>query len=173
MAVRTDALDLASLNLKPGEAKRLELTVPVGDFDFGGESYSVEPDPVNVVLDLSRMARSGWALRLRFEARLTGTCMRCLGPAAPLSVIDAREVDQPGGGEELESPYVEKEQLDLGAWTRDALALELPGQILCGPDCAGLCAVCGVRLADAEPGHAHEAEPDPRWAKLRNLDLDR
>ena len=35
------------------------------------------------------------------------------------------------------------EVLDLGAWARDALALALPDQVLCRPDCAGLCAVCG------------------------------
>jgi len=33
--------------------------------------------------------------------------MRCLEPAAPLVAVDAREVDLPGGGEELDSPYVD------------------------------------------------------------------
>jgi uncharacterized protein len=86
--------------------------------------------------------------------------------------VDAREVDVPGGGEELESPYVTEQVLDVRAWARDALALALGGeQVLCREDCAGLCAVCGERL---EPGeeHEHERAPDPRWAKLRELKLD-
>ena len=58
------------------------------------------------------------------------------------------------------------------AWARDALALALPQQLLCREECAGLCPVCGVDLNDAEPGHAHEREPDPRWAKLSELRFD-
>jgi uncharacterized protein len=98
--------------------------------------------------------------------------MRCLQPAAPRFEVDAREVDRPGEGEELDSPYVSADQvLDVRAWARDALALELPAQIVCREDCAGLCAQCGADL-NADPDHAHEPEPDPRWAKLRELKFD-
>ncbi len=54
---------------------------------------------------------------------------------------------------------------------RDALALALPAQIVCRPDCLGLCSVCGANLND-DPEHAHERAPDPRWAKLSELKLD-
>ena len=58
--------------------------------------------------------------------------MRCLEPAEPVFDVDVREVDQPGGGEELSSPYVGgDEELDLARWARDALALELPAQLTC------------------------------------------
>ena len=63
------------------------------------------------------------------------------------------------------------DDLDLRAWARDALALALPAQIVCREDCLGLCADCGANL-NADPGHAHEAAPDPRWAKLSELKLD-
>jgi uncharacterized protein len=86
--------------------------------------------------------------------------------------IDAREVDQERtGDEELRSPYVEETELDLGRWAHDAMALALPAQILCRPECAGLCPICGESLNDADPGaHDHESAPDPRWAKLRDLE---
>jgi DUF177 domain-containing protein len=32
-----------------------------------------------------------------------------------------------------------------------------------------LCAECGVPLADAGPGHRHEAAADPRWAALQRF----
>jgi uncharacterized protein len=99
--------------------------------------------------------------------------MRCLQPAAPTFAVDAREVSQPGDeGEELTTPYVVGNVLDLEAWVRDALALSLPQQLLCREDCAGLCPVCGVDLNTAEPGHGHEREPDPRWAKLSELKFE-
>ena len=66
--------------------------------------------------------------------------------------IDAREVDQPRAeDEELRSPYVSDGELDVGRWANDALVLALPSQPLCRPDCAGLCAVCGESLNDADP----------------------
>ena len=80
------------------------------------------------VLDVSRTTSSGWAMRLRFEAGLQGPCMRCLDPADLTFAVDAREVSVPGGGDELQSPYVgADDELDLEAWARDALALALPG----------------------------------------------
>ena len=94
--------------------------------------------------------------------------MRCLAVASPQLEIDAREVSQPGGGDELQSPYVVQGQLDLRAWARDALALSLPTQILCKPQCAGLCAICGADLNQAGPEHVHEREPDPRGPSSRS-----
>ena len=84
----------------------------------------------------------------------------------------AREVSQPGEGDELESPYVQDGVVDLTAWARDALALTVPTQVLCRPDCAGLCPVCGADLNEAGEDHAHESAPDPRWAKLSELRFD-
>jgi uncharacterized protein len=95
--------------------------------------------------------------------------MRCLESAEPTFQVDAREVSQPGGGEELSSPYVDDQVLDLHAWARDALALVLPTKLLCRDECAGLCAVCGENLNTAAPDHRHETGPDPRWAKLSEL----
>jgi len=86
--------------------------------------------------------------------------------------VDAREVDQPGGGEEMSSPYVSDQELDLSAWARDAYALALPAQVVCTPECAGLCPECGINLSTAGPEHHHAAAPDPRWAKLRELRFD-
>jgi DUF177 domain-containing protein len=169
---RSDTFDLAALRLSAGEGRRIALEVPVEAFELGGQRYAVEPSTVPVTLDVSRTTQRGWSLRLRFEVELHGPCTRCLEEAAPRFAIDAREIEQPGGGEELESPYVgEEEQLDLTAWARDALALGLPAQLLCRADCAGLCAICGENLNAAGPEHRHEAEPDPRWAKLRELEL--
>jgi uncharacterized protein len=86
--------------------------------------------------------------------------------------VVAREVSQPGEGEDLESPYVEGGILDLKSWARDALALTLPTQVLCRPDCAGLCAICGADLNEAGEEHRHQSEPDPRWSKLSELRFD-
>src|SRR3954463_5722189 len=146
MAARTDIFDLGRLRLSAGEGRRLGLGAVLGDFDFGGETYAVKPRVADATLDASRMTGGGYALRLRFEAGLSGPCMRCLEAAAPVVAVDAREVDAPGGGDEMRSPYVTDQELDLAAGARDAYALALPQQVVCTPECAGLCPECGINL---------------------------
>lgn len=169
MAPRTDSFDLGRLRLTAGEGRRLTLEVALDPLQFGGETYAVMPDAVESTLDISATTHHGYALRLRFGASLQGPCMRCLEPARPQVAVDSREVDQAGDVEELRSPYVDDEVLDVHAWARDALALALPAQLLCRAECAGLCTVCGTDLNSAGPAHAHEREPDPRWNKLREI----
>jgi uncharacterized protein len=172
MSARTDTFDLGRLRLSSGEGRRLELAVSLGRFHFGAQEYAVGPVLVPVVVDVSKMTGGGLALRLRFSAALAGPCMRCLGSAAPCFDVDVREVNQPGGGEELQSPYLDDaDVLDLAAWARDAYVLALPQQLVCRADCAGLCPECGADL-NADPDHAHERPPDPRWAALRELKLE-
>jgi DUF177 domain-containing protein len=171
MSPRTEIFDIGRLRLSSGEARRLDLDVPVDGFDFGGQRYAVPGGQVEATLDVTHTT-NGYSLRLRFATDLEGPCMRCLEPADHEVQVDAREIDQPGGGEDLSSPYLDEAQLDVQAWARDALALALPTQIVCREDCKGLCAICGENLNEAGAEHVHEAEPDPRWAALRELKLD-
>jgi uncharacterized protein len=171
MPQRTEIFDLGRLGLSSGEGRRLDFDVPVDGFSFAGQDYAVPGRSVEAVLDVSHTT-SGYSLRLRFAAAVTGPCMRCLEEAGHAIEVDSREIDQPGGGEDLRSPYLEQGQLDVQAWARDALALALPTQIVCRQECLGLCAVCGDNLNEVGPEHAHEAEPDPRWAALRELEFD-
>jgi uncharacterized protein len=108
---------------------------------------------------------------MAFRARVRGPCTRCLGPADIEVDVEAREIEEPTSSEEdLRSPYVDAEILDVGRWAHDSLVLALPLQLLCRPDCAGLCPVCGASLNDADPDeHRHEEVRDPRWAKLDEL----
>jgi uncharacterized protein len=173
VASRTDIFDLGRLGLTSGEGRHLDVTVRLDPLQFGGQRYEAVPAEVPAQLDVSRTTGNGWFLRLRLEARLSGPCMRCLEDAARAIAVDSREVDQPGSGDdELQSPYLDGDELDVHAWARDALVLELPTQIVCSEDCKGLCAICGENLNSAPQDHAHEAPPDPRWAKLSELKLD-
>jgi len=172
MAAETHDFDLAGLGLSSGEGRRLQLYVPVEPLTLGSESYSARPRLVAVQLGVSRMSGGGYALSMRFSAEVVGPCMRCLKDASPHIEVEAREVDRPGGGEELDSPYVHEETLDLASWARDAFALAMPVKILCREDCAGLCPVCAADLGEAPSDHRHESAPDPRWAKLRELELE-
>jgi uncharacterized protein len=172
MAQASTIIDLARLSLSHGEGRRLEVPVALEPLELAGQAY-VSPDSVPVRLDVSRPS-SGYAFRLRFPVLIEGPCMRCLGDAVLEAEVDSREVAQENtDDEELLSPYVVDDELDLGRWAHDAAVLAIPTQFFCRPDCAGLCPVCGESLNDADPAdHQHETEPDPRWAKLKELKLE-
>ncbi|HEY2536219.1 MAG TPA: DUF177 domain-containing protein [Solirubrobacteraceae bacterium] len=170
--MQTHTYDLAGLRLSAGEGRRLELVVPIEGLELGGERYEARPASVPATLDVSKMVGGGYALKLELDAALVGPCMRCLKEAAPEVVVRAREVDVPGEGDELESPYVKGETVDVAGWAHDAFALAAPAKVLCRPDCAGLCPECAVDLNEAGPEHSHKRAGDSRWAKLSELKLD-
>lgn len=186
-----EKVDLDALGLAHGDATAIRGEVAPESVSLGGQDYEPDPAEPGFVLDVSRTS-SGYAMRLRFEVGLAGPCFRCLEDAVARVAVDAREVDQPvepipvqgssrfgdedededeASAAELTSPYVEEGTLDLESWTHDALILALPEQILCRPDCRGLCPVCGESLNGADPAdHDHGQDLDPRWAKLRELE---
>jgi uncharacterized protein len=163
------SLNLRHIKLRSGEEYRDEIDLELEPFELGGERYLPVPDTVPAELGITR-ASTGTVLELGFTARLHGPCYRCLGDAVLEVPIAAREYQatNPGEAEELRTPYLTDDNLDLGAWSRDAVALELPEKILCRADCAGLCPVCGKKLNEEPHEHAEERS-DSRWSALEAL----
>lgn len=183
MSPISDSLDLQHLGLKPGGGTRFETLVRIGGFVFGGQRYEPAPDPLPVLVDAGRTS-SGFVVRVRAKPRIKGPCMRCSDDFALELKIDQSEVHEPTLGDEAASDYVTGHELDLASFVRDAIGLTLPSSISgpLGED--GGCAACGrSRRNLAEMGVLDESaaaeqgdddgsrEPDPRWAKLRELEL--
>ncbi len=163
------SFDLRRLRLRSGEQFRGEVEVQLEPLVLGGSEYVPVPAHVPAELTITK-ATTGSVYQLSFGVRLHGPCFRCLRDTVVDESVNAREyqANDPAGDEELVSPYVHDDSVDLSAWARDALALGLPDKILHAPDCAGLCPVCGKDLND-EP-HTHDEDaPDPRWAALDEL----
>ena len=173
MQLEAGVVDLERLSLSHGQARALDLEVALAPVELGGQTYVPAGGGAEARLDVSRTS-SGYALRLRYETELAGPCVRCLEPARlELGRGRPRGGPAPARDEELRSPYVSEGRLDLERWANDAMVLGLPAQPLCRADCAGLCAVCGESLNDADPeAHRHGGGGDPRMAKLRDLKLD-
>jgi DUF177 domain-containing protein len=163
------SFNLRQVKLRSGEEYRDEVELEQEPFELGGERYLPAPDKVPAELVIQK-ASTGTLFELHFTSRLHGPCYRCLGDAVLEVPIAAREYQaaNPEGSDELRTPYLADDRLDLSAWARDAVALALPDKILCRQDCAGLCPVCGKNLND-EP-HEHEDEAtDSRWSALDAL----
>jgi uncharacterized protein len=163
------SIDLSRLRLRPGEVRRERVDVDLEPFLLGGQRYDAHPETVPVDVEITQ-ASGATVFDVHLHAKLAGPCMRCLGFAEIEVDTRAREFHDPAAppADGLRSEYVVEDQLQVGAWLRDAIALALPEQILCRPDCAGLCPTCGKDL-NVEPHEHVEETVDPRWAALESL----
>lgn len=179
----SDQLDLEHLGLKPGGGTRFETAVRVGEFIFSGQRYALTADPLLVLVDASRTT-SGYVVRVRAKPEVNGPCMRCSDDFALSLKIDHSEVHEPGIDTELASEYVEDGKLDLAALVHDAVGLALPPSISGPLDDSGDCTACdrthdqlqllgviGEDEATDDDVAGGEHQPDPRWEKLRELEL--
>jgi uncharacterized protein len=163
------SFNLRQVRLRSGEEYRDGVEIDLEPFELGGECYLPVPAEVPAALAITR-ASTGTVFELAFSGRLHGPCYRCLGDAVLEIPIAAREYQatNPGESDELRTPYLVDGNLDLAAWSRDAIALALPDKILCRPECAGLCPACGKNLNHVP--HVHDEKPsDSRWAALERL----
>jgi uncharacterized protein len=128
------------------------------------------PEGSEVTLDLRlESVMDGVLISADLWAPIEAECGRCLAPVRDELEVEVAELFayEPDPDDE-DLPVLEGDLADLAPVLRDAVVLALPLNPLCEPDCAGLCPTCGIRLADAEAGHSHEAL-DPRWAALGSM----
>ena len=105
-----------------------------------------------------------------------GTCKRCLEPARvevefeleeefrPTNPIAGVPLDQVPEEEQDAALLIdERHNLDLSEVVRQDLWLAVPMEMLCCPDCAGLCPRCGGNRNTGEC-QCDEVGIDPRWA---------
>ena len=89
-------LRLGELRLSSGEGAGSSWRSPSTASTSAASATRCRASAVEATLDVSHTT-TGYSLRLRFETALEGPCMRCL--EAPFRRdVDAREIDQPGGG---------------------------------------------------------------------------
>jgi uncharacterized protein len=160
--------DLRTLRLRSGDQAREGVEIELEPLVLGGQIYDPQPNPAPAELTVTR-ATSGTVLELALEVSLEGPCFRCLQDAELALELGLREYQaaNPDSDDER-TEYLDDDRVDLSAWSHDAIALALPDKILCRPDCAGLCPVCGKDL-NAEPHEHTDERVDPRWEKLSQL----
>ncbi|HET6816366.1 MAG TPA: YceD family protein [Mycobacteriales bacterium] len=161
-------LDTRELGRRPGSMRRVQRTVPA-PAEWALELVRV-PEGADVELDLRLEAvMEGVLVSGSVRAPLAAECGRCLEAVDAVLDAEIQELfayDPADAGDEVS--VLSGDLLDLRPLLRDAVVLAMPINPVCDDACAGLCAICGARLADLPDDHAHE-DVDPRWSKLSAL----
>ena len=161
-------IPVTSILRRPGASRTVEVEGTLADVRGPGAEVGND-QPIAVDLTLERVSE-GIVVRGSVSTRWDASCSRCLVPVGADLVVHVGELYERNPLEGETYPLSEDDIVDLEPLIRDALLLELPAVPLCRPDCQGLCPSCGVdhNLASCD---CTDAEPDPRWAALRSLDL--
>ncbi len=164
-------LDTRALGRQPGAAREETRTIPAPDALRVELAEVPAGTEVEVTVQLEAV-HEGVLVTGTATAAVSGECARCLEPLTSSVEASFQELYhyEPSPEEDDEDELLlEGDLLDLEPVLRDAVVLALPLSPLCSDDCAGLCAECGVRLADAGPGHQHEDAILPEWEALRQF----
>lgn len=151
---------------RPGLMKELDLEITIAE-PLGEAAASVV---TGSIIDLSVRLESvheGILATGEVDADAEALCSRCLEPLKLPVEVDFQELFAYSGSGE-DDFTVSDDQIDLEPVIRDAVVLSLPFQPVCSPDCLGLCAECGFKLAQ-DPNHVHEQQVDSRWTELLKL----
>lgn len=181
--MRVQVLDLLS---QPGRTRNLSRTVRAVDDD---QSWGPAEDALAgaIALDLALEAvGDGIVVRGTIEFPLEIPCARCLRPQRERHRVDVTELfrdprrvahevevgdDTPPDDDEGYRITDDRTAIDLTALLHDVVVMDIPLRVLCREDCRGLCPRCGVDRNREDCGHRPTRGPDPRWDKLRELDL--
>lgn len=97
-------------------------------------------------------------------------CFRCLTKTrVNLNLsFSIKFSDIPIESHEDETIAFSGDEIELTPYILDEILLNWPGQILCRPDCKGICPHCGANLNKTSCS-CREENTDPRLAVLKNL----
>lgn len=174
MKIKIDEIPESGLSFDVQDEGRALNEIAGGTLDFSFLS------PVKAHLEISRQGRSLFVSG-EIKASIRLICSRC-----------AREFDYPfdapfstyyeragKGGEreselkpaDLEMNFIEGDELDTAELLLGQIALELPMQPLCTPECRGLCPRCGLDLNLGDCGCGGETGPGSKFSKLKDLKI--
>lgn len=164
-------IDTQDLGRRAGASRTIQRTLPVPE-TLGVSGVIEIPAGSEFTFDARLEAVvEGVLVSGESSAPVTGACSRCLDPISDEVTVEFTELfaypdsTTEETTEEDEVSHLVDDLIDLAPVVRDAAVLALPQAPLCTPNCQGLCAECGIKWADLEPGHGHE-KIDPRWAAL-------
>lgn len=172
MKINLDEIPESGLSLDVEDEGRALNELAGGNLDF---SFLT---PVKAHLEISKHGRSFFISGdIKTEIRLN--CSRCTKEfdypyEAPFSAYYERagkggERDSELKPADLDVNFIEGGELDTAELLLGQIALELPMQPLCTPECRGLCPRCGADLNLGDCGCGGETRTDSRFAKLKDF----
>ncbi len=146
-----------------------------GALDFHGAEFR-QTAPLNIKVN-AELLGSEIHIQGNLQTRLEANCDRCLGaveiPVRSNFDLYYRPIETIAKEEEIEVP---EDEMEIGFYSGDGIELadvaveqvilSVPMKVVCGPDCQGLCPVCGANR-NRESCNCAPPQQDSPFASLK------
>ncbi len=166
-------LDITSL--LAGRKKSLDFSY---ELDPADDRFPIPPDgvaPTSNILVSGKISDSGSCLSLTVTAKMdyTAPCDRCADTVNTSVLVTLERIIAGAGVINAEDggDYIIEENgiIDFDLDLFEEVMLGFPSQLLCRPDCKGICPKCGCNFNYEACKCSEEREIDPRWQVLSKL----
>lgn len=166
-------LSLSEIMTKKNLTQRIEAPLELSKFKLDQVEYEVRANG-NVMLEFQ--SSDDWRLSFTAKAKLSVIvpCSRCLEEVViPFDIQVAKDLDfRKSENDRIEDldelNYIDGYNMDVDVLIFDEILLRFPNQVLCRPDCLGLCKVCGKNLNIA-PCECDTFVGDPRMSVIQDI----
>ncbi|NLB84149.1 MAG: DUF177 domain-containing protein [Synergistaceae bacterium] len=146
---------------------------------YNGQIFSFK-GPLKVYAE-AQWADGGLSVEIAVEMLLSAQCSRCLAPADIDIMNDfmylytlRKKGSPPEDSGEEEIVFIPadfwKNTVDISDQVWETVMVSLPLQVICSPDCKGICPLCGKPLSEGECG-CTQNRMDPRLEKLLDMKI--
>ena len=164
-------LEVSRALKSPGQSFPFEETLTLEPMEVLSDPVSFED--IHVRGEYLCAGKARISLRAEVSARADTRCSRCLTPVSiPMTAQIDAAFDRAPDPDDPDLYSFEASTIELTDAVRDALLLELPLQVLCQPDCKGLCPVCGINLNKGTCTCQEGAEVVNPFSALKNIVLN-
>lgn len=153
--------------------KHMEAPLELKSVPIGTEMYPVT-EASAVQIDFTVLSEKRMLLEANARVVLSVPCGRCLEEVnLPFDISVSKELDFNDSDadriKELdELNYIDGYNLDLDLLIFDEILIGFPLQVLCSPDCKGICTVCGKNL-NKETCECDTFVGDPRMSVIQDI----
>lgn len=165
-------INLTDVFTSEGKDRQESLVFEADSISYLGSSYNIlEKSPVG--MSFSNTGNGRLMMRGSMDLTLEIPCDRCLVQVkVPLHMEFEQELYSPDAAGNIEDQdqqnFVEGYELDVEAFMKSEILINMPVKVLCCPDCKGICRQCGQNLNEGSC-ECDTFVPDPRMAAIKDI----
>lgn len=166
-------ISLSEIMSVKNKTEHIEAPLELNCFKLDGMEYEfAEKSPV--ILDFTSKDNRKISLKAETRLSLIIPCGRCLDDVKiPFDILVSKDLDFNDTDDDRikdldEVNYIDGYNLDVDLLIYDEILLNFPMQVLCKPDCKGICKVCGCNL-NKQSCDCNQSVGDPRMSVIQDI----
>lgn len=166
-------ISLSEIMSVKNKAEHIEAPLELSCFALDGMEYEFA-EKEKVILDILSKGNRNVSFTAKTKFSLIFPCGRCLDDVKiPFDIQVSKDLDFNNTDDDRikdldELNYIDGYNLDIDLLVYDEILLNLPIQVLCKPNCKGICKVCGANR-NKQSCDCDQSVGDPRMSVIQDI----